>query len=169
MKKNFRAVALATLLSGSLTFGSCIGSFGLSSKLLDWNKSVGDNPWTNELVFFCLAAVQVYTVSMFIDAFILNSLEFWTGENPSMTEKKQTVKTDNGLFTIVTNAEGHKITKEGSDETVEFRFNKAEKSWSLVSGDTNAKLVQFVDNNRAQIYFASGATATVSAGFFAKR
>lgn len=168
MKKNFRAVALATLLSGSLMFGSCIGSFGLSSKLLDWNKNIGD-PWTNELVFFCLAAVQVYTVSMFIDGFILNSLEFWTGENPSMSENTRTVKTDNGLFTIVTNAEGHKITKEGSDEAVEFRFNKAEKSWSLVSGDTNAKLVQFVDNNRAQIYFASGATATVSKDFFAKK
>ena len=46
MKKKW-IMAVAVLLSGSLMFSSCIGSFGLTNKLFSWNRSVGEK-WVNE-------------------------------------------------------------------------------------------------------------------------
>ncbi|GAP71336.1 hypothetical protein SAMD00024442_107_3 [Candidatus Symbiothrix dinenymphae] len=160
-------MALAIVMGGSLMFSSCIGSFGLTKKLYSWNNSLGDK-WVNELVFFVTFA-WVYPIAGAFDIFILNSIEFWTGDNPATAENVKTVKTDKGLFTVTTTAGGHKITKEGSDEIVEFRFNKAENSWSLVANDTNTKLLQFVEGNKAQVYLANGNTMTVSKNFFAKQ
>ncbi|MDR0833514.1 MAG: DUF3332 domain-containing protein [Candidatus Symbiothrix sp.] len=161
MKRNWRVMAVAMLLSSSLMISSCIGSFGLSNKLLAWNKTIGDQ-WVNELVFFCLWIVPAYEVAGVIDGLILNTIEFWSGENPSMSDVTKTVKTDKGSFTVKTTAKGHKITKEGSDEIVEFHFNKEENSWSLVAGNTTTKLLQFVDTHHAQVYLADGSTMTVT-------
>ena len=73
----------ATLLTcGAFLCSSCIGSFGLHSRLLSWNQNIDDNKFVNELAFFALAVVQAYTVSWLADAIILNSVEFWTGTNP---------------------------------------------------------------------------------------
>ena len=78
MKKHFKLTAL--LLSATILLTSCIGSFGLTNKVLDWNKSVGDK-FVNELVFIALHIVPVYEISIFIDVVVLNSIEFWTGDN----------------------------------------------------------------------------------------
>jgi hypothetical protein len=130
--------------------------------LLTWNKSVGDK-WVNELVFLVLCIVPAYEVAWFIDGVILNSIEFWTGDNPAQAGvKTQQIETENGLYTITTDANGHKIQKAGSDETVEFRFNKDENSWSLVAMDEVTPLFQFVGDNQANVYLADGSTMTVS-------
>ncbi|GHT08411.1 membrane protein [Bacteroidia bacterium] len=143
-------------------FSSCIGSFGLSSKLLSWNKTIGDS-WTNELVFLCLWIIPAYEVTTIVDVLILNTIEFWSNYNPAMSNVTKTVKTDKGLFTVQTTDKGHKIAKEGSDEIVEFRFNKEEHSWSLITDDTTTKLLQFVDDRHANVYLADGSTMTVAA------
>ncbi|MDR0680659.1 MAG: DUF3332 domain-containing protein [Dysgonamonadaceae bacterium] len=169
MKKNFTAIGIATLLGSSILFNSCIGSFSLTSKLFEWNKSAG-NQWVNELVFLALAGIQVYSVSLIIDSIVLNTIEFWTGSNPSADVQVKKIKTEKGLFTITTDTKGHKIQKEGSGEIVEFCFNEKENSWILEANGETAPLLKFVEDNQAMVYLADGSTMIVSmdqAGVFA--
>lgn len=152
MKRKFIVMATATLLSSSILFNSCIGSFGLTNKLLGWNKTI-DDKWVNELVFFALALVQVYTIAAVADILVLNSIEFWSGENPTADTKTQQVETEDGVYNITTDAAGHKIQKEGTEEVVEFVFNKEENSWSLDAMGVTTPLLQFVGENEAMVYF----------------
>ena len=159
MKQKFSVIAMVTLLSSTLLLSSCIGSFNLTQKLYSWNKSAGDK-LVNELVFIVLT--PVYCVAIVTDALVLNSIEFWTDENPiAATETKQ-IETKDGFYTITTDANGHKIQKEGSEEIVEFIFNKEENSWSLNAMGIVTPLIQFEDNNQATVYLADGSTMTTS-------
>ncbi|GHV60860.1 membrane protein [Bacteroidia bacterium] len=161
MKRNVRVAAIVAMLSVSVLFSSCIGSFALTNKVLKWNSTFSDK-FVNELVYIVFWIVPVYEASLVIDGLVLNTLEFWTGSNPVLSDNVQTIKTDNGVFIATTTAQGHKIQKEGSDEIVEFRFNEAENSWSFVTANSTTKLLQFVDDNHADVYLANGSTMTVT-------
>jgi hypothetical protein len=163
MRKKIALKTLAVLLTSSLLFSSCLGSFTLTKKLHVWNSSAGSDKWVNELIFLALATVQVYTISLFIDSVILNSLEFWTGENPAETAETKQVRTENGLVTITTNAQGHTIQREGCDETLAFRFDAEANAWSLEADGQSTPLLQWEDGNLAKVYLANGSTLTVSA------
>jgi hypothetical protein len=123
---------------------------------------VDNDQWVNELVFLVLS-VTGYPVAVFIDSIILNSIEFWTGENPAETVQVKQIKTENGVFTVTTDANGHKIQKEGSDEVVTFRFDAENSSWSLEAMGQSTTLVQFAGDNQAKVYLADGSTMTVGA------
>ena len=70
------------MLSGSVLFSSCIGSFGLWNSLKDWNQGVS-NKFVNELIFLAFHIVPVYEIAYLADALVLNSIEFWSGSNPT--------------------------------------------------------------------------------------
>lgn len=80
MKKKW-FMAVAVLLSGSLMFSSCIGSFGLTNKMFSWNKSIGDK-WVNEVVFVAFCILPVYELTLVADALVVNSIEFGRGAIP---------------------------------------------------------------------------------------
>lgn len=164
-------MATAILLSSSILFSSCIGSFNLFHKLLAWNKSVGEK-WVNELVFLVCCIIPVYPVAWFLDVVILNSIEFWTGSNPTADVQVKEIETENGKFTVTTDANGHKIQKVGTDEIVEFRFNAENNSWDLVSMEQVTPLFQFFGDDQANVFLADGSTMTVDldkAGMMALR
>ena len=50
MRKKSLTLLVATTLASSVLFSSCIGSFGLTNKLLSWNSNI-DSKFVNELVF----------------------------------------------------------------------------------------------------------------------
>ena len=89
MKKSKTFLVCATL-SGSVLFSSCIGSFGLWNSLKDWNQGVS-NKFVNELIFLAFHIVPVYEIAYLADVLVLNSIEFWSGSNPtaSIGEVKQ--------------------------------------------------------------------------------
>jgi hypothetical protein len=163
MKKKCMWMATTVVLSSSILFSSCLGSFAVTKRLYSWNKSIDSDPWVNELIFATLAIFQVYTVASLVDGLVLNSIEFWTGENPSEANNQvKEVKSGEDVYTITTNEEGHTIEKAGSDEIVAFRFNKAAHSWSLEAMGHTTPLVQFLEHNQALVYLADGSTVTVS-------
>ena len=41
MKKSNLNLAATVMICGAFLFSSCIGSFGLHSKLVNWNQSIG--------------------------------------------------------------------------------------------------------------------------------
>ena len=59
MKKKSLTLLVAATLASSVLFSSCIGSFGLSNKLLDWNRNI-DSKFVNELVFVAFWIVPVF-------------------------------------------------------------------------------------------------------------
>jgi hypothetical protein len=169
MKKKITVIGMSILLSSSILFNSCIGSFCLTNRLFEWNKSAREQ-WVNELIFLALVGIQVYSVSLIIDGVVLNTIEFWTGSNPSADVQVKKVETEKGLFTITTDTNGHKIRKEGNNEIVEFRFNGEENSWTLEAKGKTTPLLKFVGENQAMVYLPDGSTMVVNmdqAGVFA--
>ena len=81
MKKNSITVAALILLAATLPLQSCIGKFALTNKVLSWNNQVGSK-FVNELVFFAFWILPVYEVTSIADLLVLNSIEFWSGNNP---------------------------------------------------------------------------------------
>ena len=70
-------VALAAL-AGS----GCFGKFAATNALYDWNKDVSDNKWLRWLVFLVLIILPVYGLFIIADALVINTIEFFTGNNP---------------------------------------------------------------------------------------
>lgn len=78
MKKCFIAASLALGLFGA----SCLGPNKLFNDVHEWNKGFHDNRWVNEAVFLGLNIIPVYQVCLFVDYIVLNSIEWWGGDNP---------------------------------------------------------------------------------------
>ena len=76
--KKFMVNAVIAVSLGAMTLSSCIGSFCLTNNVLDWNKRATDNKFVNELIFIVIS--PAYAVCSVADLFVLNSIEFWTGE-----------------------------------------------------------------------------------------
>ncbi|MDR1980979.1 MAG: DUF3332 domain-containing protein [Tannerellaceae bacterium] len=172
MKKKSFTLLLATTLAGSLLCSSCIGSFGLTNKLLTWNKGI-DSKLVNELVFIALWVIPVYEISAVADLFIFNAIEFWSGENPvADAGSSKTIDTANGIYTVQTNEDGYSIRKEGEDETVDLIFDGRDKSWSVEANGENHKLFRYTGDGEAVVYLPDGQEMNIelnSAGILAFR
>jgi hypothetical protein len=89
----FRRAAVLSLTAVALLGSSaCFGSFNLTRKLWGWNKSVSSEKFVRELVFLGLNIVPVYSVATFLDAVVINTVEFWSGKNP--VNMSSTIKVD---------------------------------------------------------------------------
>jgi len=73
--------AYVLLLVLAVFLSACTGSFRLAGKVYKFNREIEDK-WVEELVFLGFVAVQVYSVTLIVDMVVLNTIEFWTGENP---------------------------------------------------------------------------------------
>ena len=119
--KKFKTTAICAILSGSLLFSSCIGSFGLWNGLKDWNQGVGTK-FVNEIVFLAFNIIPVYGVAYLADILVLNSIEFWSGTNPIEAGTK-TVTSDNERYLVAWDNTGYKITNETTGEETRFNFD----------------------------------------------
>lgn len=147
---------VAVTLASSMLFSSCIGSFGLSNKLLTWNKGI-DSKFVNELVFIAFWIVPVYEISVLADILVLNSIEFWSGDNPvADVGTVKTIEGKDGVYTVETKADGYAIQKEGEDEVVDLNFDKADKSWSVEANGESHKLMKFADDDEVVMYLPDG-------------
>lgn len=155
MKKKSLTLLVATTLCGSVLFSSCIGSFGLTSKLLSWNSSI-DSKFVNELVFIAFWIVPVYEVAALADILVTNSIEFWTGESPVADGTVKTVKTNNGIYTVETKTDGYHIEKAGVKESMDLVYNKTDKSWSVEANGQETKLMKFTDKNEVVMFMPDG-------------
>ena len=71
--KKIKFTPLCFLLSGSILFSSCIGSFKLFNNLKEWNQGVSDK-FVNELIFLAFHIVPIYPIAYLADVLVLNSL-----------------------------------------------------------------------------------------------
>lgn len=161
MKKKSYTLLISAALASSLLFSSCIGSFGLSNKLLDWNKNL-DSKFVNELVFIAFCIIPVYEVAGLADILVLNSIEFWSGSNPvADTGNIQKIETKDGVYAIKTQKDGYKIQKEGEEKAIELVFNEAEQSWNIEAENATTKLLKFTNNNEVVMFLPDGSEMNV--------
>lgn len=159
MKKNRLTLFTAVLLSSCILFSSCIGSFGLSKKLLSWNQNVGDK-FVNELVFFAFWILPVYEISMLADVVVINSIEFWSGSNPIASNTQQ-IQGENGKYLVESHENGYTITDETNGTVTEFVYDNTDDSWSVEANGNSTKFMTFTDKNHVDMYLPGGETMNV--------
>ena len=148
MKKRNITLLTAATLACSLTFSSCIGSFGLTNKLLSWNQRI-NSKFVNELVFVAFHIIPVYEISCLADLLVINAIEFWSGDNPVADAGK--------IDTVETQKDGYHIEKEGEEDSgVDLVFNQEENSWSVKAGDTSYQLLKYNNENEVVMYLPDG-------------
>ena len=157
MKKKSFTLVVAAALAGSMTFTSCIGSFGLTNKLLNWNHSI-DSKFVNELVFIAFHIIPVYEISCLADILVINSIEFWSGSNPvADVGTVKSVDTENGTYMVETKADGYHIEKEGEeDAAVDLVYNQEDNSWNVTANGEMHKLLKYNNDKEVVMYLPDG-------------
>ncbi len=156
MKKKSFTLLLAATLASSVLFSSCIGSFGLTNKLLTWNKGI-DSKFVNELVFVAFWIVPVYEISALADVLVINSIEFWSGSNPvADAGAVKTIEGKDGIYTVETKTDGYHIEKEGEKQAVDLVYNKEDQSWNVETDGESAKLLKFNNEKEVVMYLPDG-------------
>ena len=153
MKKHFKISAL--LLAATIVLSSCVGSFRLTNNIKDWNEGLGDK-FVNELVFVALHIVPVYPIAMFVDGVVLNSVEFWTGDNPvAEVGETKVVKNSNGdEIEIVATENGYSLSN--GETAMNLVFDKEQQLWSAEYNNQVTKLVKLNGDNTAQLFVGDG-------------
>lgn len=157
-----RLAFIVPLLSGSLLFSSCVGSFGLFNRLNSWNKSLGGK-FVNELVFLAFNIVPVYGVAYLADALVINSIEFWSGTNPMVNVGDvKKVKGENGNYLVKTLENGYSIIKEGQEAGMDLIYDKEANTWNVLANGESVKLLQMNPNGTADLFLPNGGWMNVT-------
>lgn len=160
MKKFYFTVATVLLLCGSMTLSSCIGSFGLTNRVLSWNNQVGSK-FVNELVFFAFWILPVYEVSALADVLVLNSIEFWSGTNP-LSASTKVIDTDQGRYLVDCDGKGYTITFEPTGMQTRLDFTEETQTWSVNVNGEQYPFMTMVDDQHVRMITPEGDFRTVS-------
>ena len=154
--------AVIAVSLGTMTLSSCIGSFGLTNTVLDWNKRATDNKFVNELIFIVIS--PAYAVCSVADLFVLNSIEFWTGEKviAEVGKTKDVMGKDGRMYAIKTLKNGYEITDPEGEKSY-FVFNKKKKSWSYSKDGDIRELFSFNEDGSIQACLPNGEKINVPA------
>lgn len=160
MRKKHLILATVVALSASMMMQSCIGSFALFNKVKNWNDHVGDK-FVNEIVFVAMWVLPVYELCFVADLFILNSIEFWSGENPALASEVKVVDGKDAKYLVASNEGGYTITNMTTKQVTRFNFNAEDNSWSLENNGQEVKLFTFVDDTHVDVITRDGSYTRV--------
>lgn len=154
MKKNPIIVSALLGITALLPLQSCIGSFALTHKVINWNNQVGSK-FINELVFFAFWVIPVYEVTSIADLLVLNSIEFWSGNNPVEAYTK-TVDTEQGKYYIACDETGYDITLPDGNK-VRLDFEKESSTWSAITTDGDVfPFMTMIDSQHVKMITSTG-------------
>ncbi|MDE6577887.1 MAG: DUF3332 domain-containing protein, partial [Muribaculaceae bacterium] len=155
MKKIKLSVGVLIAMAALLPMQSCIGSFALTNRVLSWNKQVGSK-FVNELVFFAFWVLPVYEVTSAADLIILNSIEFWSGNNPVTQASTKVVESEEGRYYIACDERGYIITTpDGKDIRLDYEADS--QTWSVAIGNEEAyPFMTMIDENHVKMITPEG-------------
>lgn len=152
--RKFKIAVSALLIAGSsLVFTSCIGSFGLTNNVLSWNRNIGPK-FVNELVFFCFWILPVYEVTALVDVLVLNSIEFWSGNNPMEASVKM-IDTEQGRYIIDCDGKGYTVSCPNGD-SMRLDFDVDSQTWALTNDGISYPFMTMVDDNHVKMITPEG-------------
>ena len=161
MRKKHLVVATVLALSASMMMQSCIGSFALFNKVKNWNEHVGDK-FVNEIVFVAMWILPVYELGFTADLLVLNSIEFWSGENPALAQAEtKVIDGKDAQYLVARNETGYTITNMTTKQVTRFNFDAKDNSWSLENNGQEVKLFTFVDANHVDVLTRDGSYTRV--------
>ena len=146
----------------SVVMSSCIGSFGLFNKVLDWNKDATGNKFLNELIFIVIS--PAYVLCGTADLLVLNTIEFWSGSNPlaeNVGKTESIMGSDGKLYAVTTLKDGYEI-KDADGNVMNFTYNEMDNTWAVEKDGTTSVLLKMKGNDTAQIYLPGGKTMDVT-------
>ena len=153
---------VVSLLVAATLMSSCVGSFALFNKLAQWNKHATKSKFINEIIFLVIS--PAYAFCGMADTLVLNSIEFWTGDNPvaNRVGKVRNIKGDDGLMYAVKYLEnGYEITKPDG-QVYYFTYNKQENTWYMNAEGKEQKVIQFNGNGSVKAFLNNGLTVDVT-------
>jgi hypothetical protein len=160
MKKISYKVA-AVLLAGTFVCSSCIGSFSLFNKYEKWQCSMTSSKIVNGIVGLILQPV-VGGVCLFVDAVVLNTIEFWTGDNPLAVGTSTKVMGEDGrYYTVTVTKDGYLVTSPGGQET-RFTHNKQNESWSMTQDGVTKEIFRFNADGTIETVLQNGKKVTIT-------
>ena len=134
----------ACLLAGSCMLSSCmVGSWGLFNKYADWQTNMTDNKYVNAVVGFVLGAI-CYPVCSVVDALVLNTIEFWSGDNPVASNVGQ----DGRFYAVKTLKNGYEVKAPNGEVTL-FTYNKEDNSWSMSQNGLTKEIFRFNEDGQS--------------------
>ncbi len=142
--KKINLKVVACLMMGSLLYSSCIGSFSLFNSYAKWQCHMTSNKFVNAIVGFILMPF-VGSVCLFVDAVVLNTIEFWTGDNPmqaNIGKTRQVLGSDGRYYAVTTLKDGYEI-KAPTGELSYFKYDKQQNIWSLTQNGKTTELFRF--------------------------
>jgi len=167
--KSITLLTLAALFM--LTQTGCFGSFGLLSTVYHFNAKAG-NKWVKELVFLVFCAVPVYEIAGFVDIFILNFLEFWTGSNPiamapGQTETQQ-VQLNGKNFNLT--ATHNRFHLESLDKSIkqDLIYNDKSATWTVYANNKSLDICTYNPDGSVSVYKADKSISIYTADVLVK-
>ena len=144
----------AVLVLSAVSFQSCIGSFALTNKVLSWNRNV-NNKFVNEAVFFAFWVLPVYEVTALADLLVINSIEFWSGNNPVEANNK-IIETEHGNYYLTAQETGYQVLSPDGN-IIDFQFDNDSQTWSFnVNQGEKTDFLKFKDKSHIEIINGNG-------------
>ncbi len=110
----------------TLALSGCFGGFNLTKKVHHWNADF--NKWVSWLIFLAFIILPVYSILLLIDGLVINSIEFWTGNNPVDVAKKVDERNEVVMKTIDEKHETMRVEHRQDGEVVAvFHLRKDER------------------------------------------
>lgn len=159
--KKISLKAAVVLLSGAFLCNSCIGSFSLFNKYAKWQCNMTDNKFVNGIVGLILQPI-VGGVCLMADAIVLNTIEFWSGENPIAANQTQTVKGQDGRYYAVKTLKNGYEVKAPSGEVTLFIHDQKTDSWSMQQDGITKEIIRFNADGTIQATLQTGEKLTVT-------
>lgn len=117
--------------------------------------------FVNAIVGFILQPI-VGTVCLVVDALVLNSIEFWSGNNPLAVNTIQQVEGKDGmLYTIKTLKNGYEVTDENGI-VILFTHDSKSDSWSVSQNGKILRMFQYNTDGTIEANLPSGRTIKVT-------
>jgi len=154
--KNLKKTLLITLGAIILFIQTgCIGSFKLTQTVLHYNRSVAPKI-VSELVFLAFCIVPVYEISLIVDIFILNLVEFWTGTSPmamqpGQSETQQIALNGKQYIVTATHNRFHAVSLDGK-VIQDLVYNDKTATWSIVTDNKTMNVCTYNNDGTIAIY-----------------
>lgn len=126
--KWLRKITLILLLAAMGAFmTSCFGTFQLTRNVYSWNESVTSNKFAQTLLFYGMNVVPVYGAATFLDFFVFNLVEFWSGSNPiamaEYEEETQLVQVDGQWYEMHATKNHFTVSKVEDGSVAEILYS----------------------------------------------
>jgi len=155
--KKLNVKVFACLMAGALLMNSCIGSFGLFNKYAEWQRTMTNSKFLNAIVGFVLMPI-VGSITITVDWLILNTIEFWSGDNPvakNAGKTQQVMGSDGRYYAVKTLIDGYEITTpEG--QMLKFIYDKQNDAWMQVQNGETKEMFRFNEDGTIKVNTPKG-------------